>query len=306
MSQLYEIAKLEPVLKDRDVAHLVIDRDEVVSRNTVEGLTIDTKKIEDGVELNIVLEEGVRVSNKVHMCFGVLHKSAVQNIVMEIELEKNSSVSVIAECIFPNAVDVKHFMDARVTLKPGASYEYFERHIHSDYGGVEVRPKSVVTVEDGARFKTDFELVRGRVGLIDVDYDITCGKGATMEMDSRISGKGDDVIKIREKGALVGENSTGVLMSKIAVRDDARAEIYNELTATAAYARGHVDCFEIVQDNATAKAIPIIEVSHPKAHITHEAAIGSVDSRQLQTLMSRGIMEDDAVEMIIAGLLSKS
>jgi Fe-S cluster assembly scaffold protein SufB len=88
------------------------------------------------------------------------------------------------------------------------------------------------------------------------------------------------------------------------VRDSARAEVYNKLTADAAFARGHVDCKEIVQDNGVATAVPIVEVHHPKAHITHEAAIGSVDSKQLETLMSRGLSEDDAVELIINGLLS--
>jgi Fe-S cluster assembly scaffold protein SufB len=50
--------------------------------------------------------------------------------------------------------------------------------------------------------------------------------------------------------------------------------------------------------------VPIVEVRHPKAHVTHEASLGSVDSRQLQTLMARGLDEDAAAELIIAGLLS--
>ncbi|MCR4397120.1 MAG: SufD family Fe-S cluster assembly protein, partial [Candidatus Saccharicenans sp.] len=32
--------------------------------------------------------------------------------------------------------------------------------------------------------------------------------------------------------------------------------------------------------------------------------IGSVDSKQLQTLMARGLSEDEAVDLIIEGLLS--
>ena len=62
------------------------------------------------------------------------------------------------------------------------------------------------------------------------------------------------------------------------MQDDAVAEVYNSLAANAAGARGHVDCKEIVQGRAVAKAVPIVEVNHPRAHITHEAAIGSVDS----------------------------
>ena len=59
-----------------------------------------------------------------------------------------------------------------------------------------------------------------------------------------------------------------------------------------------------MQDRAIAKAVPVVEVNHPLAHITHEAAIGSVDSKQLQTLMSRGLTEDEATDLIIEGLLS--
>ena len=86
--------------------------------------------------------------------------------------------------------------------------------------------------------------------------------------------------------------------------DDAHAEVYKTLTASAAQDRGHVDCKEIVQGHAQANAVPVVEVSHPLAHITHEAAIGSVDSKQLQTLMSRGRNEDEATDLIIEGLLS--
>ena len=122
-------------------------------------------------------------------------------------------------------------------------------------------------------------------------------------MTARINGTGNDLVKVRETGRLAAR-ATGVLTSKIALRDDAVGEIYNKLTAFGPYARGHVDCKEIVQGRAKASAIPIVEVSDPKAHITHEAAIGSVDSTQLQTLMSRGLTEDEATELIIQGLLA--
>ncbi|MFW6271396.1 MAG: SufD family Fe-S cluster assembly protein, partial [Bacillota bacterium] len=36
----------------------------------------------------------------------------------------------------------------------------------------------------------------------------------------------------------------------------------------------------------------------------HEAAIGSVDNSQLQTLMARGLDEEEASEVIIQGMLN--
>jgi hypothetical protein len=146
--------------------------------------------------------------------------------------------------------------------------------------------------------------LRGPAGVVDFDYEADCDAQSILEMITRIIARGHDTVTIRETGRLSGEGARAVLNSYLALRDDARAEVYNTLSATAPYARGHVDCKEIVQDRAFARAVPVVEVSHPLAHITHEAAIGSVDSKQLQTLMSRGLSEDEATDLIIEGLLS--
>jgi Fe-S cluster assembly scaffold protein SufB len=71
----------------------------------------------------------------------------------------------------------------------------------------------------------------------------------------------------------------------------------------AAGARSHVDCMEIAKDSAVAKAIPIVNVTHPFAKVTHEAAIGSVDKRQLETLMAHGLTPEEAVDVIVKGIL---
>ncbi|PIE36120.1 hypothetical protein CSA56_01170 [candidate division KSB3 bacterium] len=72
----------------------------------------------------------------------------------------------------------------------------------------------------------------------------------------------------------------------------------------AVYTRGHVDCSAIIQGNGLNKAIPIVEVNHSQPHVTHEAAIDSMDNKQFETLIARGLTEDETVELIIQGLLS--
>jgi Fe-S cluster assembly scaffold protein SufB len=37
--------------------------------------------------------------------------------------------------------------------------------------------------------------------------------------------------------------------------------------------------------------------------LTHEAAIGSVDKKQVETLMARGLTEDEAVDVVVRGML---
>ncbi len=310
LGDLLDIASIHSAAKDPDTGHLVIGLNKVISSNDVRGLDIDVEEADEGVNLKIVVEEGVAIARPVHMCFGLLQEAGVQKINIDLDVKPRARIDVIAHCIFPNAetqsdgqAGVQHLMDAKLRIGPESHWSYFERHVHSNKGGLLVVPKSVVELDEGAHFTTDFELLHGRVGVMDIDYEATCAARSVLEMNAKVSGRGDDKIKIREVGHLVGDHARGVLLSRVAVRDRAQAEVYNKMVATAPHARGHVDCKEIIQGDATASAIPIVEVSDSKAHVTHEAALGSVDSKQLQTLMARGLSEDDATDVIIDGLL---
>ncbi len=305
ISDLYRPAGLDPaIIHDQSAAHLVVHHNQVLGVNLVEGLSAATDQIPDGIKVNLSVAAGAVIAQPVHICFGMLPETGTQKIDLNIRVRKGGKVNIYAHCVFPNAVDVRHIMDAEIEIEEDAAYSYLERHIHGEGGGVKVYPKARIELGPRSRFTTEFELLQGRVGEIEIDYETICREDSSMEMTARINGSGDDRIKLREIGHLEGERSRGVLTSRIAVRDRAAAEIYNRLTATAPYARGHVDCKEIIQDQGRASAIPVVEVSDPRAHVTHEAAIGSVDNKQLETLMARGLNEDQAVELIIEGLLA--
>lgn len=56
-------------------------------------------------------------------------------------------------------------------------------------------------------------------------------------------------------------------------------------------------------DQAFIQSIPEIRAEDANAVLTHEAAIGRIAGEQLLKLMSLGISEQDAVQMIIQGFL---
>lgn len=305
IARLYESLG-ESHLMAPDVAHVEIHGNRVLGLHLVPGLDVQAEELEDGIRAWITVKENTRIEKPVRVCFGMLPETGIQKINMTTRLEDNTAISIVASCTFPNAVDVRHTMEADIHIGKNAEYAYLERHVHGDAGGVTVVPQAVVHLDEGARFRTDFELIKGRVGHIDMDYEAFCGPHSILEMSARVNGTHDDYIAINEKAHLQGEGAHGVLMTNIAVRDNATAKIQNTMAASAPDARGHVDCKEIVQGNATASAIPVVEVRHPRAHVTHEASVGSVDSKQLETLMSRGLTEDEATDMIIQGLLTPS
>jgi len=294
----------ESCATSQDVAHIEIHGNKVLGLHLVSGLHVEVNELEDGIEAEVRIDPGAKIAKPIHMCFGLLPDKGIQRIRMKVEVGDGASAAVVSSCTFPNAVDVLHEMQAEIRLGAESEYNYLERHVHSPEGGVKVIPRSMITIGRGASFMSDFEMLRGRVGVLDIVYEAVCQARSLLEMNARISGSGDDVVKIHEKATLAGEYSRGVLTTNISVRDNARADIRNTLRAEAAYARGHVDCKEIVRDNAVAKAVPIVEVVHPLAHVTHEAVLGSVDSKQLETLMAHGLTEDAATDMIIEGLLA--
>lgn len=304
LNELLNHAKIEGVLEDKETASLFIDNNKVLSSNGVEGLVLKLKEQKDGVDISVRVLPGVVIKKPVHFCFGILHKSKVQKINMNIVIGKGASINVFSHCIFPKNDPSKHLMEGKIKIEEGGTFRYFEKHIHSAQGTSKVYPHATVKIGKGARFMTDFELIGGRVGLIDIDYDMRCEADSSCDFISKISGRGKDIINIRESAVLAGDNAKAVLRSRIAARDETNAVVYNKITAKAAGAFGHVDCTEILQGNGKVKAYPEVEVLHPLARVTHEANLGGVDNRQLETLMARGLSKIQAEDLIIKGILS--
>ncbi|MBS1115045.1 MAG: hypothetical protein H6Q94_774 [Nitrospirae bacterium] len=291
------------ILEDKDIAHLVASGHKLLSMKSVEGLEVDARETLTGVSAKVTVKEGTKIKNPVHLCFGILHKRGTQKIKMDVRLEKNASAHFIAHCIFPKAEKVRHIMDAVVEIGEGAEMRYSETHYHGPYGGIEVVPKSVVRIGRNGRYLADFTLIEGRVGTLDIDYSVEAGENAVTELTAKVFGHANDEIKIKEKVVLKGDNARGLIKTRVAVEDEASAEVTGITEGNAAGARGHVDCMEIVKDKAIAKAIPIVNVTNPLAKVTHEAAIGSVDKRQMETLMAHGVTPEEAVDIIVKGIL---
>jgi hypothetical protein len=291
-------------LLSTDAARLVIHRNKVLSANEVKGIRLETKETATGVNLYFLVEEGAKILHPVHLCFGILPKEGLQEIILKVNAQDNSEVHVIAHCLFPNAVKVIHKMDADIEIGNNAKFDYKETHYHGEFGGIEVIPKAKIKVGKGGVWQSTFALSQGLVGKLDYDFEVFCQEKAVAELVVKVYGKGSDDIKVWEKIHLNGMGARGLAKSRIVLSDKAKAEVRGETYGNAPYARGHVDCIELVNGTeAVARAIPIVSVTNGKAKVTHEAAIGSIDRKQVETLMARGLDETEAVDVIVRGIL---
>jgi Fe-S cluster assembly scaffold protein SufB len=310
MSELEELTRMLPmvgaeptILDDERIAHLVGQGHRILSRRSVPGLDLAVEEAPDAIVGKMTIRAGVVIEQPIHMCFGLAHPTGCQNIRLDVVVEERAVARVLSHCLFPVAQVAQHRMQATIDIGAGASLTYREGHYHGPHGGMQVVPHASIKIGKGARYVSDFSLLTGSVGDLDIDYVVEVEEGGVAELTAKIFARKTDRLMLKEAVILQGERSRGLIKTRVVLEDEAQAEITGITEAHAKGARGHVDCMEIVQGRAQASAIPIVRVFHPEAKVTHEAAIGSVDKKELETLMARGLTPEQAVEVIVRGIL---
>lgn len=304
MLKAYEQAGGRPdVLQTPKVASAVVSGNQVLAVNVVEGVDIAAEELENGVRARITVAPGTKVDYPVHLCFGMTDENGLQEILPVFEIGEGAEIGFLAHCTFPNAVDLKHVMEAHIHVGPNATMRYSEGHYHGPLGGIQVLPTTHAQIDEGGRLESEFNLVHGRVGRLDIQFEVDVAAGGIVELSAKAFGSEDDDIKVNEVVRLNGEGARGLTKTRVAVRDRAVSAIRTTAEGNAPGAVGHMDCTEVVRGDAVAQNVPIVVVRNDQARVTHEAAIGSVGKKELETLMARGLDEDKAVDIIIRGML---
>lgn len=310
MSELEELSRALPmvgaeptILDDERIAHVVGHGHHILSRRTVPGLQLDIDETGEAIVGRMTVRAGMAIEHPIHLCFGLTHPTGSQRIQIDVFVEERATARVLSHCLFPVATAAEHRMQATIAVGPHASLTYTEGHYHGPHGGMLVLPHATVKIGKGARYFSDFSLLSGSVGNLDIDYLVEVEEDGIAELTAKILAHRADQIVLKEAVMLRGERSRGLIKTRMVLEDEACAEITGITEAHARGVRGHVDCMEIVQGRARASAIPIVRVFHPEAKVTHEAAIGSVNKKELETLMARGLTPEQAIEMIVSGIL---
>ena len=292
------------LLQTPRVASAVISANQVLAVSEVEGVRIEAEELPTGVRAHIVVAPGTSVAYPIHLCFGMILSEGLQEITSEFEIGEGADVGFVAHCTFPNALDLRHVMDASIHVGSNATMRYSEAHYHGPHGGIEVLPTTRALVDDGGRLESEFAIVHGRVGRLEIQYEVDVAAAGCVELTAKAYGSADDDIQVTEVLRLNGDGARGLAKTRAAVRDRAVSRVCTTAEGNAPGTRGHMDCTEVVRGRATASNIPIVVVRDDQARVTHEAAIGTVSRKELETLMSRGLAEEDAVDIIIRGMLS--
>ena len=153
------------------------------------------------------------------------------------------------------------------------------------------------------------EWIDGNVGSqINMKYPacILAGEGAKGTCISiAVAGKN----QIQDAGARMihlASNTSSTIISKSIVKNGGVANYRGTVRhhKNAKNCRSHVECDTLILDEKSrSDTIPNNEVRNNTSYIEHEATVSKISEEQLFYLMSRGIPEKDATQMIIMGFI---
>lgn len=168
---------------------------------------------------------------------------------------------------------------------------------------------NLVTKRAVAQRGAHMEWVDGNIGSkLTVKYPavVMTGEGAKADVLSiAVAGKGQH----QDAGAKItalAPNCTATIISKSISKQGGKVT-YRGLTSFGRKAQGskaNVKCDTLILDNeSTSDTIPYNEVKTDNIILEHEATVSKVSEEQLFYLMSRGLSENEATQMIIMGFI---
>ena len=164
-----------------------------------------------------------------------------------------------------------------------------------------MNPKTIIHLDENAYFYMDTVQIKGIDSTMrETEADLK--DGAKLEISEKLMTHGEQKAETQFAVDLDGEGSSANVVSRSVARNDSYQMFRAKISGNNACA-GHSECDAIIMDNARVCAIPELEANNLDAELIHEAAIGKIAGEQLIKLMTLGLTEEEAEEMIISGFL---
>ncbi|MCP8310823.1 MAG: SufD family Fe-S cluster assembly protein [Candidatus Methylarchaceae archaeon HK01B] len=250
--------------------------------------------------------EGQKVTLPLQSCLFISKDGLNQNVHNIIILEPEAEAQVITGCVVhPNVQKGLHVGVSEFYLKKGAKLTF--TMIHNWAQNFDVRPRTAVFIEDGAKFVNNYICLKPVKSLQMYPVAYCKGVDSKVRFNSILYGGGNSYIDVGAKIVLQGAGSRGEVISNAIASD--RAQIYARglLVGEHSESKAHLECRGLLlSDKALIHAVPELTAKVGGTELSHEAAVGKIGEDQVQYLMARGFSEADARSLIVRGFMDVS
>lgn len=252
----------------------------------------------------IYVPPGVKVETPLQAYFRINSENMGQFERTLIIVDEGAHVHYVEGCTAPvYTTNSLHSAVVEIIVKKNAYCRYttIQNWANNVYNLV---TKRTVVEENGT-----MEWIDGNIGSkLTMKYPacILKGEGARgMTLSIAIAGKGQH----QDAGAKMihlAPNTSSTIVSKSISKQGGKVTYRGivRFGKKATGARSNIECDTLILDNqSTSDTIPYNEILNDNVSLEHEAKVSKVSEEQLFYLMSRGISEQEATEMIVMGFI---
>ena len=252
----------------------------------------------------IYIPKGVKIEKPLQSYFRINTEQMGQFERTLIIVDEGASLNYVEGCTAPKySKDSLHAAVVEIYVKKGGYCRYSTVQNWSN-NIVNLVTKRAYVEENG-----HMEWIDGNIGsMVNMKYPacILAGpyaKGTTISIAFAGSAQYQDT---GAKMIHLAPNTTSQIISKSICRGGGKVNYRGTVRhgKNATNAKSHVECDTLILDNiSTSDTIPTNIVQNSTSYIEHEATVSKVSEEQLFYLMSRGLTEQQATEMIIMGFI---
>ncbi len=244
----------------------------------------------------------VKTEHPVQSCLYIAKEGFSQNVHNVVIAEEGSELHIITGCATaPHLVSGLHVGVSEFYVKKGAKLIFTMIH---DWGEkINVRPRTITRVEEGGLIISNYISLRP-VGSLQM-YPTTYlnGKSAVARFNSVLVANKGDFLDVGSRIVLNAPDTRAEIISR-SITSGGSIIARGDLVGKVPGIKAHLECKGLILKDGLIHAIPELRAYVPGVEMSHEAAVGKIDQREIEYLMARGINEDEAISTIVRGFLN--
>ncbi len=261
---------------------------------------IEIEKKTDGAGINIYIHSTCK-GEACHIPVVISENGLFDMVYNDFYIEDDAEVTIVAGCGVHSGDEAGHDGIHTFHIGKNAKITYIENHLGLGAGNNKVlNPTTKIYMDAGS----SMDMHTTQIGGVDYSNRKTCARlkgDSSLNVYEKIMTDRFNMAKTDFILTLL-DNSKCNIVSRSVARGESEQMFKSTITGKGEVF-GHVECDGIVLDNARVISNPKVSAMSNLATLTHEAAIGKIAREQLVKLMTLGLSEKDAEDIIIQGFL---
>lgn len=275
---------------------------QVLDRKTTKEIEIIPKKDKSGID--IIVKPNVK-NKAVHIPVIITAGGLNDLVYNDFYIGKNADVTIVAGCGIHNTTSETstHNGIHSFHLAENSHVKYIERHVGegNGKGGKILNPTTKIYQKKNSFMDIETLQLGGVTSSVRKTF-ASLGENAQLNIQENILTESKETATTLFKVTLKGKKSKVEVVSHSVAKGESYQEFKSDLIGKEE-CFGHVECDGILLDNARIVSVPMIDALSSEASLVHEAAIGKIAGDELIKLMTLGLSEKEAEDVIIKGFL---